>query len=266
MLAGKPSRPIALPPRVAAIAAGRQVRVVWENELGGLAFEIGAGAQRCFVKWAPAQCAVDPDRERVRLDWAGAFTCVPRVLGQGADGEGSWLITSALPGENAVAERWSRDPARAVAAIGSGLRAFHEALPVAGCPFSWSAEERLADVRRRAAQGRIHPERWDADHRDLDLEQAVSLVERIPPTDRPVVCHGDSCAPNTLIGDDGRCAGHVDLGALGVADRWADLAIATWSTRWNYGPGWEDALLAAYGIAPDEERTRYYRLLWDLGP
>ena len=55
------------------------------------------------------------------------------------------------------------------------------------------------------------------------------------------------------------------LGSLGVADRWADLAVATWSTEWNYGPGWDDDLLAAYGVHTDPERTAYYRLLWDLG-
>ncbi len=59
---------------------------------------------------------------------------------------------------------------------------------------------------------------------------------------------------------------HVDFGAMGVADRWADLAVATWSTQWNYGPGFEAVLLDAYGIGPDPVRTRYYRLLWDLGP
>ena len=63
----------------------------------------------------------------------------------------------------------------------------------------------------------------------------------------------------------GRWSGHVDLGDLGVADRWADLAIATWSTGWNYGPGWERLLLDAYGIKPGAERIRYYRLLWELG-
>jgi kanamycin kinase len=47
---------------------------------------------------------------------------------------------------------------------------------------------------------------------------------------------------------------------------WADLAIATWSSEWNYGPGWDGLLLDAYGIRPDPDRTRYYRLLWDLGP
>jgi kanamycin kinase len=59
-----------------------------------------------------------------------------------------------------------------------------------------------------------------------------------------------------------RPQGCADLGDLGVADRWADLAVATW----NYGPGWETPLLDAYGIAPDPARTCYYRLLWDLGP
>ena len=81
-----------------------------------------------------------------------------------------------------------------------------------------------------------------------------------------VVCHGDACAPNTLIGDDGRWSGHVDLGSLGIADRWADLAVASWSTDWNYGPGWEDVLLRAYGVESDPRRLAYYRLLWDLGP
>jgi kanamycin kinase len=80
-----------------------------------------------------------------------------------------------------------------------------------------------------------------------------------------VVCHGDPCAPNTLITDNGPCSGHVDLGDLGVADRWADLAVATMSCGWNYGPGWDQVLLDAYGIQPDPERTRYYRLLWGLG-
>jgi aminoglycoside phosphotransferase len=49
-----------------------------------------------------------------------------------------------------------------------------------------------------------------------------------------------------------------------VADRWADLAVATWSLEWNHGPGWDATLLAAYGIDPDLERAAWYRLLWDL--
>ena len=122
----------------------------------------------------------------------------------------------------------------------------HDALPVAGCPFDWSVEWRLA----RAA--------CDRDRDAAGPARPATVIDRL------VVCHGDACAPNTLLHDDGRFAAHVDLGALGVADRWADLAVAAWSTEWNYGPGYDEIVYAAYGIAPDEERIAFYRALLDV--
>ena len=84
---------------------------------------------------------------------------------------------------------------------------------------------------------------------------------------RLAVCHGDACAPNTLLADDGSFAGPVDLDSLGVADRWADLAVATLSLGRNYGErrraAAEAALLGAYGLQPDAIRLDYYRRLWE---
>jgi kanamycin kinase len=258
--------PEAAPPAaVAALAGGEPLRPVWQNELGGVTFELGEGAGRRFVKWAPAGSGIDLGREVPRLRWAARFTPVPRVLAEGADASGTWLVTAALPGRSAVEEMWKARPRTAVIAIGEGLRALHEALPVGSCPFSWAAEDRLTDARNRAAAGLIGPAEWDPQHQRLGLTRALELAGDIPPVDRLVVCHGDACSPNTLIADGGRWSGHVDMGELGVADRWADLAIATWSTQWNYGPGWERLLLDAYGITADDDRIRYYRLLWDLG-
>lgn len=266
MLAGPPPTTTRAPDAVLALAAGRPVQLVWRNELGGLTCTIGTGSDRKFVKWAPTGGGIDLNEEVARLTWAALFTAVPRVLAEGNDAAGTWIVTAALPGANAVSSRWKADPATAVAAIGHGLRALHEALPVSSCPFSWSAEGRVADARRRAALGTLEPRSWHPIHRSLDVERALQLAVDQPAVDQLVVCHGDACAPNTLLGDDGNWSGHVDLGALGVADRWADLAVATWSAEWNYGPGWEAQLLDAYGIEPDPERIRYYRLLWDLGP
>ena len=254
------------PACVRAIAGGRPARLAWQNEVGGLTFEVGTGPGRCFVKWAPRDSGLNLAAERERLSWAAAWTPVPRVLDHGADETGTWLVTLALTGQNAVAERWRARPRIAVRAIGAGLRALHEALPVPACPFSWMAAERVADARRRAGLGQLDPAGWHEIHRPLGTEHALALVADIPPADQLVVCHGDACAPNTLLGPDGCWSGDVDLGELGIADRWADLAVATWSAEWNYGPGWEGELLSAYGIEPDPERTRYYRLLWDLGP
>jgi kanamycin kinase len=175
-------------------------------------------------------------------------------------------VSAAVPGDTAVSARWTREPARAARAIGEGLRAFHDALPVGSCPFTWRASDRVDDARRRAAMGLIDPTTWHRDHGGITLDRALAVLADVPPVDHLVVCQGDACAPNTLLDPDGRCSGHVDLGALGTGDRWADLAVATWSTVWNYGPGFEDRLLDAYGVTTDSERTRYYRLLWDLGP
>lgn len=255
-----------MPPAVRAVAGDRPLHLVWENELGGLTFQIGRGRDRCFIKWTPATSGIDLAREVARLRWAVGYVAVPRVLDSGADNTGSWIRTAGLPGESAVSARWRAEPARAVTAIGAGLRAFHDALPVAQCPFTWSIEDRLADTRARAAAGRIDPAGWHPELAHLTLCDALGLLADAPTVDVPVVCQGDACAPNTLLADDGRWSGHVDLGELGIADRWADLAVATWSTLWNYGPGWEIPLLEAYGVDPDPARIGYYRLLWELGP
>jgi kanamycin kinase len=253
-----------VPAAVTAVAGDRTVAPVWANDAGGLTFEVGKGADRCFIKWSPAGSGIDLAAEAARMAWARRFHPVPEPLAQGRDEAGCWLVTAPVPGDSAVSARWKADPATAVTAIGEGLRALHEALPADGCPFSWGAADRLADARRQASDGRLDPGTWHPSHRPLTITAALEQAAAIPPVDKLVVCHGDACAPNTLIAADGRWSGHVDLGLLGTADRWADLAVATWSAGWNYGPGWERPLLDAYGIEPDQERTRYYRLLWDL--
>lgn len=243
--AGVPSGAVPVPDAVARIAGSQTPVPVWENEVGGLTFRVGAGPTARFVKWAPRDSGLDLEAEAERLRWAGAFTTVPSVVGEGEDEHGAWLVTAALPGTSAVSARWRRQPRLAVRAIGAGLRALHEALPTAGCPFDWSVAERV----RRAGERKVQVEPGD--------------LPPQPPIDRLVVCHGDPCAPNTLLDERGRWTGHVDFDQLGVADRWADLAVATWSTEWNYGSGWEEELLTAYGVDLDPVRTEYYRRLWD---
>jgi kanamycin kinase len=70
--------------------------------------------------------------------------------------------------------------------------------------------------------------------------------------------------PNVLLDETGAVTGYVDLGELAVADRWWDVAVGAWSTTWNIGAGWEALFFASYGIEPDPDRIRFYRLLYDL--
>lgn len=236
--------------------------MVWENELGGLTFRIGDRGDVEFMKWHPDRRGVDLREEARRLVWACEFTPVPRVIDVGEDAGGQWLVTEPLVGENAVTERWKSSPGVAAAAIGQGLRNLHDRLPVESCPFSWTVATRLATVRRRHTDGRDSRESPLSGDRAVTEEQWARL--ELSPEEDLVVCHGDACAPNTLVDDNGACSGHVDMGCLGVGDRWADIAVAAWSTEWNYGPGFEDVVYDSYGVARDDEKIRYYRLLWDI--
>lgn len=233
-----PPSPPEVPAVVRRLAGARPVHAVWINELGGITFRVDSGAE--YIKVASAGSADFADEAR-RLRWAAQYLTVPEVLDVGADRDWTWLRTRGLAGLCAVHPRWTAAPQLAVPAIGAGLRALHDRLPVQSCPFDWSVPSRLALLTTAQRAGLDEP----------------------PPVDRLVVCHGDPCSPNTLIGDDGRCCGHVDFGDLGVADRWADLAVATLSLSWNYpGRSWEAEFFAAYGVDPDPSRIDYYRRLW----
>ena len=105
----------------------------------------------------------------------------------------------------------------------------------------------------------LHPE-----FRHLSYAAALAELDRLrPDTEDLVVCHGDYCLPNVMISG-GEVTGFVDLGELCVADRWRDLAVATWSVTWNLGPGFEDLFLDSYGIERDQQAETFYRLLYDL--
>ncbi len=240
VLAGNPTGHVTVPAAITELAGDDRPVPVWRNVLGGLTFRLDGEEGRVrYAKWvATGTPEIDLPGEAERLGWARGRVPVPQVLEQGSDTHGSWLVTAGVPGSSAVSPRWVAEPATAAAAIGRGLRLLHDALPVDDCPFDWSVERRLT--------------------------HADGQVGEPPPIDRLVVCHGDACAPNTLLDDDGAFTAHVDLGSLGVADRWADLAVAAWSTEWNYGPGYEGLVYEGYGIAPDPRRIAFYRRLWDM--
>ena len=227
----------AVPEVVVDLAAGRPIELAWRNESGGLTFRFDDE----YVKWNPRRSGIDLQRERDRLDWMAHRHPVPPVVSFGSDDDAQWLVTVAIPGGPAVGDTWRARRSEAIRAIATGLRAVH-AVPIDDVPSRWG------------------PSAWGAE--SWVGRSPASLGPR-PPIDDPVLAHGDACAPNTLIAADGEWTGHVDLGDLGVGDRWADLAIASLSLDWNFGEGHQAELFDAYGIQPDDDRIRYYRALWD---
>jgi kanamycin kinase len=210
--------------------AGGPVELVWRNEVGGLTGRVDGSSPR-FVKWNRIDSGESLAAEAHRLRWLAGRHPAPEVIDYRRVGDVELLVTVALPGRSAVDPIWVARPADAIRAIATGLRVLH-AMPTMDCPYDWGVAARLATA---AQSGRRVP---------ADLHEP-------PAVDRLVVCHGDACAPNTLLSTDGRFLATVDLARLGVADRWADLAVATMSLGWNYPAYHEGLFWETYGIEPD---------------
>ncbi len=216
-----------MPAPIARLAEHHPVELVWRNELGGITARIDRPQGAVFAKWNPPGSTESLVDEAERMRWLAATGSVPvpEVLGLHRDAAGDLLVTTAIPAASIVSAAGLHDPDAAAAALGEGLRRLH-ALDPAACPFpapDWTASA---------------------------------------PIDDAVVCHGDPCAPNTLIAG-GAFAALVDLGRVGVGDRWSDLAVASWSLEWNGLADAEPAFWRAYGMAPDPVRIAGWRARWD---
>lgn len=238
---------------------------VWSNEVGVETFRIDRrGHDILFAKVAKAPVFPTFAAEAARMRWAHAHLPVPNVVDEGeADGL-QWLVTRGLPGIDASREVHTARPELTVRLLATGLRRFHDA-PVADCPFSFRLDEALVHIADRVAGGDIDPgQHFHPVNAGLSVTDALEKLNRErPDTEDLVVCHGDYCFPNILIDGD-QVSGFVDLGELGVADRWWDLAVGSWSTIWNVGEGYERLFVEAYGEQWDQPRVDYYRLLYDL--
>lgn len=243
----------------------------WEPVTSG---ESGAGVFRAADGSRYAKCVLDGQRdllarERDRVDWLSASGVpAPSVLDWIADDAGACLVTSAVRGVPADTVP-AAELRRAWPSIAAAVRGLH-ALPADDCPFSRDLGRMYAVAEDVVARGAVNPE-------FLPVEQ-----QRTPPTellarlaaqvDRrlaqeaadTVVCHGDLCLPNIILDPDtGDVVGFVDLGRLGRADRYADLALLLANARETWGDGHQataadEAFADAYGITLDTERQRFY--------
>lgn len=166
-------------------------------------------------------------------------------------------------GAPSLAARTNSDSAHAAsigAVLGGLLRRLH-GIPVADCPFDGRLDVVLAKARRHVVEGLVDPDDFDHDNAGSTPEEILArLLAQRPGSEDLVVAHGDFTPPNVLENEV-----LLDVGALGVADRYRDLALAVRDLRADFGEAEVAAFFAAYGLAePDENRLAYYRLLDEL--
>ncbi|MFB7011810.1 MULTISPECIES: APH(3'') family aminoglycoside O-phosphotransferase [unclassified Streptomyces] len=242
-------------------------RPVTAGESGAAVFRSADGTR--YAKCVAAAGAADLRAERDRVAWlTGQGVPGPRVLDWHSGDAGACLVSGAVSGVPAdrVSAADLRDSWERVAAA---VRLLHE-VPVRQCPFRRDLDGMVALARDVVARGAVNPEFLPVQQQHTPA--AELLARLVPQVARRraqeaadmVVCHGDLCLPNIVL--DPRTldvSGFIDLGRLGLADRYADLALLltnareTWTDE-KQARAADAAFAESYGIALDHDRLRFY--------
>lgn len=241
-----------------------------DGESGAIVVRDNVGER--YAKLVTAENVADLAAERDRIGWLQQYGIqVASVLDWRVNDRGACLVTRAVPGVPAhrldPEALWQVWPA-----ITDLVRSLHD-IDVVGCPFDRSLATMMPLARSTVAENRVHvgflPEEWKGTPPASILELLErELQERcLQERSEQVVCHGDLCLPNILI-DPGNhhVTGLVDVGRLGRADPYADVALLLTNARESWPDEFaarraDDVFTTQYGIELDAGRLRFYLLL-----
>lgn len=240
--------------------------VAWGESGASVVHDLG---QQLYAKIVSSELVAELAAERDRSVWINQ-TDIPsaRVLNWRETDSGAVLITQAVPGAPA-SELDATALRRAWPSVLHAVRALHN-LATDRCPFDRTLAQMMPLARASVTEGRVVAEFLPE---ALQRTPPTEILEQIE-TELPVrlaqertglvVCHGDLCLPNILVDPaTGQVTALIDLGRLGRADPYGDIALLLATAR----EIWTDEGMARradrefadiYGSEPDPDRQDFY--------
>jgi aminoglycoside 3'-phosphotransferase-1 len=237
------------------------------GQSGGAVYRIHgrADAPDLFLKHGCGGVADDIADEMMKLRWLAGHLPAPTLRHFVSTAEDAWLLMTALPGETAYQAMTTRPQDRAgiVDALAQFLRQLHS-IPPSVCPFNSDHDYRLRCARTRIDAGLVDQDDFDDVRDGWTAEQVWDAMQKLLPlTPDPVVTHGDFSLDNLLIVD-GQVIGCIDVGRVGIADRYQDLAIL-WNCLGEFDASLQERMLVRYGITdPDQRKLQFHLMLDEL--
>lgn len=234
------------------------------GESGGSVYRLygKTNAPDLYLKHGMNAVADDMTDEMVRLRWLTRYIPVPAVAHFVRTPDEAWLLMTAMPGKTAhqiLEERPEARPA-VVDALATFLRRLH-AIPVSECPFNSDHAYRVNRARLRIDSDLVEVDDFDDEREGWTAEQVWGAMHNLLPfASDPVVTHGDFSLDNLLMVED-EVVGCIDVGRVGIADRYQDLAIL-WNFLGEFDSSLQERLFQAYGIAdPDQGKLQFHLML-----
>jgi kanamycin kinase/aminoglycoside 3'-phosphotransferase-2 len=233
------------------------VKLIFEGALACTYLLEGADGTRRFLKVQDADSYEPLNIQKQRLEWLAGKLPVPKVLYYEKTSDNEYMITAEIPGIDGISKFPEEALQDIVVTIAKGLKTIHS-IPIEDCPYDNSLKNYLTIARNSFYEGRVDPEELITKFGYGDVEKAYrelldisgEIVEEL------VFTHGDYSMPNVML-KDGEISGFLDLGGCGMADPYADLAIAEKSIIRNYGEEYVNLFYKAYGIdSPDRKKVK----------
>lgn len=235
------------------------------GESGGAVFCLHGKADSpdFFLKHGVDTVADDITDEMTRLSWLAGRVPVPAIIHFVRSPVDAWLLMAAIPGKTAyqMLEASHDNHLAIVDALAAFLRRLHS-IPVSECPFNSDHTYRLAQARARIDAGQVDVDDFDDARKGWTADQVWEALQcQLPFAPDPVVTHGDFSLDNLLM-QSGEVVGCIDVGRLGIADRYQDLAII-WNCLGEFDASLQQRFWQRYGIADVDERKLQLHLLLD---
>ena len=219
-------------------------------------------APELYLKQGNGSVANDITDEMVRLIWLKDYIPLPNVKHFSRTPDVALLLTTAIPGKTAfqMLEDHPDMSDDIVDALATFLRRLH-AIPVNSCPFNSNHQFRLTLAQNRMKNNLVDAEDFDDERNGWSIEQVWEKMHTLLPfSSVPVVTHGDFSLDNIIFCND-EIVGCLDVGRVGVADQYQDLAIL-WNCLGEFSHSLQNRLFQQYGIPqPDEKKLQFHLML-----
>ncbi len=215
------------------------------------------------------------DNEVKLMKWLRDKVPSPEVICHIKENGTDYLLMSKIEGKMSCDKEYMRNPKKLMDILAESMKMLWS-VDISDCPVNMNLDAKLKMAEYNVKNNLVDVENTQPGTFGANgFENPEKLLEWLKnnrPDEDVVLSHGDFCLPNILI-ENGTLSGFIDIGRMGISDRWNDIAICYRSLNDNYIGKYStekydnfnaDYLFEALGIEKNEEKLRYYILMDEL--
>ena len=211
--------------------------------------------------------------ELIMMNWLEDKINVPKIICYVLENDTTYFLMSKVNGTMSCDTYYLENSNELVDLLVDGMNSLWS-ISIEDCPSKVCLESKLNEAKYRV------------DHHLVDINECdpktfgpngfkdpLALYQWLmdnKPQEELVLSHGDYCLPN-IFNNNGKTT-FIDIGRMGVSDKWQDIALCYRSLRDNMNGSYggkvydfnPDLLFKKLGIEKDENKLNYYLLLDEL--